>query len=632
MVTQYRPEIDGLRALAVIPVIFFHAGIELFSGGFVGVDIFFVISGYLISTIIMSQLGSNTFNLKEFYIRRARRILPALFFIMVICLPFSFLLLAPSKLLEFGRSLTAVSIFSSNFLFWSESGYFGNDAELKPLLHTWSLAVEEQFYIFFPIFLAVFWRFGLKIIITLIILISIVSLLLAYWATLADYEKIVSGAFFLLPTRVWELFVGSLTAIYMKFYHVEFNRLYNQYLSLAGIFLILLSIFYFNEDTPFPSFYTLVPVIGTALIIVSAKKNTIIFKILSSKLFVSIGLISYSAYLWHQPVLAYAKNIFVDSISITLTLSLCFFSLIAAWFSWRFVERPFRNKNEVSSVKMVKISLFGILFFAILGTYINYKDGYFPIIHQKNILIKEGNIGHDLFHNYLKENYFSCKDKLILNNSEVWNGIKRCRQSGLGVPEVALLGDSHAEHLFIGIADSSKKNITYLVKNGDAFLNTNTHNYLFEYLADNEEIKTVIYSIYWWKKYERLGEDAFKIKINEILSFLKKSNKNIILVSDVPDFINDAEDCLLHRKLDKSKGNCSIGVDKITAQKSYLKVLKELAHKFDVQIIDPSPLFCNLNGCTMHNDGYLYFRDNDHLNIQGSVMVGKYITDNSKLL
>lgn len=632
MVTLYRPEIDGLRALAVIPVIFFHAGIELFSGGFVGVDIFFVISGYLISTIIMSQLSSNTFNLKEFYIRRARRILPALFFIMVICLPFSFLLLAPSKLLEFGRSLTAVSIFSSNFLFWSESGYFGNDAELKPLLHTWSLAVEEQFYIFFPIFLAICWRFGLKIIITLIILISIVSLLLAYWATLADYEKIVSGAFFLLPTRIWELFIGSLTAIYMKFYYVELNRLYNQYLSLAGVLLILLSIFYFNEHTPFPSFYTLVPVIGTALIIVSAKKNTIIFKILSSKLFVSIGLISYSAYLWHQPVLAYAKNIFDDSISITLTLSLCFFSLIAAWFSWRFVERPFRNKNEVSSVKMVKISLFGILFFAILGTYINYKDGYFHIIHQKNILIKEGNISHDLYHNYLKENYFSCEDKIILKNSEIWNGIKRCRQSGLGVPEVALLGDSHAEHLFIGIADSSKKNITYLVKNGDAFLNSDTHNYLFEYLADNEEIKTVIYSIYWWKKYERLGEDAFKIKINEILSFLKNSNKNIILVSDVPDFINDAEDCLLHRKLDKSKGNCSIGVDQITKQKSYLKVLKELAHKFDIQIIDPFPLFCNLNGCTMHNDGYLYFRDNDHLNIQGSVKVGKYITGKSKLL
>ena len=159
---QYRAEIDGLRALAVLPVILFHAGFEFFGGGFVGVDVFFVISGYLITSLIINDINKDTFSIVNFYKRRARRILPALLFVMFVCLPFAWLILIPSELKDFGQSLVAISIFSSNILFWIESGYFDAAAELKPLLHTWSLAVEEQFYILFPVFLTITWHLGIK--------------------------------------------------------------------------------------------------------------------------------------------------------------------------------------------------------------------------------------------------------------------------------------------------------------------------------------------------------------------------------------------------------------------------------------------------------------------------------------
>jgi len=219
---KYRAEIDGLRALAVIPVILFHAGFEWFSGVFVGVDVFFVISGYLITTIIISEMAEGKFSMVNFYERRARRILPALFFVMAACLPFAWLWLTPSDLKDFGQSLIAVSFFSSNMLFWLESGYFDTAAELKPLLHTWSLAVEEQYYILFPIFLMLTWRLGVKWISIILSFVFLLSLGLAVLGTqYATNPQITSGTFFLLPTRGWELLVGVFAAFYLKYKPIQ---------------------------------------------------------------------------------------------------------------------------------------------------------------------------------------------------------------------------------------------------------------------------------------------------------------------------------------------------------------------------------------------------------------------------
>jgi peptidoglycan/LPS O-acetylase OafA/YrhL len=178
---RYRPEIDGLRAVAVVPVILFHAGFETFSGGFVGVDVFFVISGYLITSLIIEDLEKGHFSIARFYERRARRILPALFFVMLCCIPFAWMWMLPHKLKDFGQSIVAVTLFASNVLFWIKDGYFSEAAELKPLLHTWSLAVEEQYYLCFPIFLIAIWRFGRPAVAALLMLIALVSLGLSEW-------------------------------------------------------------------------------------------------------------------------------------------------------------------------------------------------------------------------------------------------------------------------------------------------------------------------------------------------------------------------------------------------------------------------------------------------------------------
>lgn len=342
---RYRAEVDGLRALAVIPVILFHAGFNSFSGGFVGVDVFFVISGYLITSIILTELESNKFSILNFYERRARRILPVLFFVMLVCIPFAWLWLMPLDLKDFFQSIIAVATFSSNILFWLESDYFDTAAELKPLLHTWSLAVEEQYYIFFPLFLMFLWGQGKRVIISALLVIFLLSLSLAQWAAF----NAPTANFYLLPTRGWELLIGVFAAFYLnqqtaKWMLPKLNNL----LSSLGLLLIFISVFIFDSSIPFPSVYALVPTIGTVLIIVFAQEGTWVQRFLSNKLFVGVGLISYSAYLWHQPIFALVKYRSFTEPSHGLMLLLCIAVVLLSYLSWRFVEIPFRNKQAYS--------------------------------------------------------------------------------------------------------------------------------------------------------------------------------------------------------------------------------------------------------------------------------------------
>ena len=294
--THYRPEIDGLRALAVMPVLLFHAGFSLFSGGYVGVDIFFVISGYLITSIIQREITNKSFSIVNFYERRARRILPALLFISLLCIPFAYYWMLPFELKSFFDSLIAINLFSSNILFWQESDYFSAAAELKPLLHTWSLSVEEQFYVVFPLLLLLLSRFKYSILLVVVFTISFLSLLLSEYAS-AHHA---TANFYLLPTRFWELGFGALLAISSQ-YWLNPKPMIAQIGSIVGIIGITFSIFYFDSTTPFPGFWTLIPVLSTVLLIAFSKPDNMIGRLLGWKPLTAIGLISYSTYLWHQP-------------------------------------------------------------------------------------------------------------------------------------------------------------------------------------------------------------------------------------------------------------------------------------------------------------------------------------------
>ncbi|MES2987622.1 MAG: acyltransferase, partial [Pseudomonadota bacterium] len=308
---QYKPEIDGLRAVAVVPVILFHAGFSAFGGGFVGVDIFFAISGYLITSIIFSELDSGRFSLARFYERRARRILPALFLVILCCIPPALLLLRPPQLIEFARSVVSSTFFSSNILFWREGGYFGASNDIKPLLHTWSLAVEEQYYIFFPIAVALAYRTKSYLAAWLVALAAIASFAINLIALQLSSVSL-EATFFLLPTRAWEILFGAVCALLIR-QHGETplrlldHRALREIMPAAGLLMIGVSIFAMDESVPFPSHFALLPVCGACLIMLFCTKGTTVYRLLASKVFVWVGLISYSLYLWHQPIFAFVR-------------------------------------------------------------------------------------------------------------------------------------------------------------------------------------------------------------------------------------------------------------------------------------------------------------------------------------
>jgi peptidoglycan/LPS O-acetylase OafA/YrhL len=383
---NYRPEIDGLRAFAVLPVMFFHAGFKTFSGGYIGVDVFFVISGYLITTIILTELKQGNFSIVNFYERRVRRILPALFLVMFVSLLFGYTWLMPDEFKNFGQSLVATSLFSNNILLSLTSGYWNGANEFKPLLHTWSLSVEEQYYVIVPILLMLFWRFGISSILYLIWAIFITSFCFANWFVNVSPE----WAFFILPTRAWEICVGALTSIYLsRNPSIVSNYKLSSFLSFAGFALIIFSIFIFDNTVLSPSYLLLIPTIGATLIIIFCRPGIFLFKILGNKIIVFVGLLSYSLYLWHQPVVSYFRIYSLQHPS-TLNFLLLFpFIFILAFLTWRFVEMPFRNKSLISRKNVFRFSISLSVLFVAIGLFLNKNYGMPQRLFDSTITIAD---------------------------------------------------------------------------------------------------------------------------------------------------------------------------------------------------------------------------------------------------
>ena len=477
---KYRPEIDGLRAIAVLPVILFHAGFTFIGGGFIGVDVFFVISGYLITSIIIEDLENNKFSLWSFYERRARRILPALFLVIYVCIPFAWIWMSQAQLKDFSQSLIAVSFFVSNFLFWRESGYFDTVVEEKPLLHTWSLAVEEQFYIVFPILLIFLWGFGKRKTFWFIMILSAISLLISQ----LGWRNFEVANFYLAPSRAWELFSGSMSAFILK----KRGNQNNNFFSISGLVAIIFSFLYFNKSTPFPSIYTLIPVLGTVLIIIYGNKDSFIGKILGNKVFVGIGLISYSAYLWHQPLFAFAKIILSQELSIFIMLNLVFASLALAYVSWRYVEKPFRSNSIKFNKKKIIIYSFSAITLTVciglIGTNNNLYQKLKLSSYEKNDALDFEKIlqatSNDLS---LEMSSMDChiwiKNTSSLNEEQFLNCHEKYGKA------LIVLGDSHAMNFFNIVSYTGSYPFILAVADGGCrpyrnFNNENCHYLNFE--------------------------------------------------------------------------------------------------------------------------------------------------------
>ena len=356
---KYRHELDGLRGFAAISVFLFHTGFTWFRGGYVGVDVFFVISGYLITLQILAASEKHAFSLLRFYERRARRILPALYFVLLICIPFAYECVLPSELKEFATGLISIVLFSSNFLFWTKDDYFAERTELNPLIHTWALAILEQFYILFPLLFIFVSKAQKRSLIYVISAIALSSLILAQWSgnfqltppffTSKQYwfSQTKWSSFFLPTGRIWELLIGALAAFYSKDYSPA-NNMSTEIVAGTGLAAVLYAIVSFDSDTPSPSFYTLVPTLGTILIIVFGRENTWIGRLLSMRILRGMGLISYSTYLWYQPLLAFVRITHGNSFDVWAIGKLYGTLLLFSYITWRFVEQPCRNRKRFS--------------------------------------------------------------------------------------------------------------------------------------------------------------------------------------------------------------------------------------------------------------------------------------------
>lgn len=354
---RYRPEIDGLRALAVVAVVLFHAGFGC-PGGYVGVDVFFVISGFLITSLIWKDLESGCFTFAHFWERRARRIVPALVVVTLATMLAGWYWLLPQDFENLGRACASQAVFAANIHYWLDSGYFAGAAEEKPLLHTWSLAVEEQFYLVVPFLFWAMFRFARTRTRTAVISILASGFALSLAASIYGVARSPSATFYLLPTRAWELLLGSLVTVLPAVVFMQRRRGSREILALAGCALILGPVFFYTRETRFPGLAALPPCLGTALLIWANSRSenrapTAIGALLSLRPVVFVGLISYSLYLWHWPFLVFGRYLALSPLSTELRMVLIGFGLVFAILSWKYVETPFRERRVGGSRKSI---------------------------------------------------------------------------------------------------------------------------------------------------------------------------------------------------------------------------------------------------------------------------------------
>ena len=615
MKLTYRPEIDGLRAIAVGAVILYHAQITIlghqpFKGGFIGVDIFFVISGYLITSIILKELvNKGTFSFKYFYERRVRRILPVLIFVILVSLPIAWMYLLPSNLLVFSKSILYSLAFSSNFYFHYSGLEYSVEGLQHPFLHTWSLSVEEQYYILFPIVLLIIFKYFKKYLIHILILGFVISLGLADWSS-RNYP---SASFYFLHTRMWELLAGSILAYFeITLGYRSQNRILNLVLPFIGLILIGHSIIFFNDEMYHPSFYTLSSIIGVCLIIWFSNKKEIITKILSTKLFVGIGLISYSLYLWHYPIFVFATKLNISDGNIFIKLLMGVFVLILSILSYYLIEKPFRG----TKIKFKKIFVFLFLKFLLVLSI----SVYFLNLNFQPFLTKYSDEHKNFELNYDYNSFSDKKNVFIIGNSYADNLLNTFSRDKRLVDNyyfyTALADNLGANYQIECLIDFFRENKLICDKNLFSFLQT-----------QYEKSNYIIFA-------ERFddGKTFLSDDFDKIIEFLKKDKKKfIVFLDDISGA--DMLDIYVHRKgrlpnLDELEELENEFFEKVVNwKKNKLKKVKDKLSKNNIKFLTRSELFCDYSVKKCHlikNDNKLY-RDYGHITNNGANYFSKEI-------
>ena len=655
-IKDYRPEIDGLRALAVLPVIFYHANFSFFNGGYLGVDIFFVISGYLISKIILNDLRLNKFSIRNFYIRRAKRILPALLSVTLVTSILSYFVIPQEEILEFSKSIISVLFFFSNFFFQLNTGYFDIDAEYQPLLHTWSLSIEEQFYIFFPIFLIFFFKKGYKFYLSIVFVLSLLfsqfsgNLKFSYPffdETFVFYSSSFYSSYMFPFGRIWELILGFYAAVLLSERKHDLKRFGNFNSNLVILFsfiLLIFSIFYFDKNTPYPSFYTLLPCLSIFFIIIFIENCSFFKKILSFKLLVKTGLISFSLYLIHFPlfsILKYKNYNLGDNLFFDFSIFIIIF--IFSFLNFKYVETPFRKKFSFKKIlSLIAILYVFLLIFSCLSIYTKGFD------FRKNFLLTP-----ELKQSFERSDFE--KKCLKLQGQE-----NVCKLGKGNKIDFIVLGDSHFRSYYDFFNDYSlKNNLTgyilgysgctpflkiHSLRTDQKKLNCNKINKVVSQYIKEKNIKNIILISRWTyytdggyngkdfsyiglrpqdKKNKEISRNAFKEGLNRTIEYYSNLKVNVLIFNQPPEQ-NLNPRFIYGRTISSGKESnkilkkLSISIEEhLNLQKFVYEQFDKIQFKFNnVYFLDFTSDLCKQK-CSVGKSNRSYYYDINHLSKSG---------------
>jgi peptidoglycan/LPS O-acetylase OafA/YrhL len=656
----YRPDIDGLRAIAVLSVIGFHAFPTAVRGGFAGVDVFFVISGFLISNQILHRLERGDFTLADFYARRVRRIFPALIVLLAACLGFGWFALFANEYTQLGKHIAAGASFLSNFALWQESGYFDTNSRLKPLLHLWSLGVEEQFYLIWPLTLLVAFKLRLKMLgVVLVVLLSSFAFNLYYIGQDA------SGAFYLPLTRFWELMAGGVLACAFaspgeSAERPKHKRIFAELVSIGGLIATITAFWVLRDQKRYPGVWALLPTLGAFLVLSAGPGAWVNRHVLANRALVLIGLISYPLYLWHWSLLSFGDIIQSGSLSTRARLVIILLSFMLATLTYLLVERPIRFGRKAPAVALIAAG-----FLIVVGA-----SGW-ATFKAKGAPSRTANLASNF------ANDLTAPVSTYTSDGSCWNiglvQIKNelCLTVG-NHPEVLLVGDSHA------IALNAAANLRQVPVRT---LLIATHSCLpfFDYVpygpAERKEDKicadlakhtleasrsrpdmpNVVIStrgpLYFsgtgfgleaqdasrnnWKIEPLRGDDGgatnqerFLRGYSQMISRLEEDGKTVTFMIDVPELGIDVRTCIPARSFSfnaPTVSPCTVSRASVDQrQKEYRKIVKSLVEAHPrMKVFDPLPLFCDQMLCHGRDEEHLLYRDGDHITVHGSEMVWK---------
>lgn len=652
---SYRADIDGLRAVAIVPVVLFHAGIRVFGGGYVGVDIFFVISGYLITGVVAREIRGGAFSYTRFYLRRAKRILPALFAVLAATYAAGLLLLAPSELRDLGRLVAATSLSVSNILLWRDTNYFGEAVEFKPLLMTWSLGVEEQFYLLWPVFLSVVGRIRSRMS-TIVLLTLVASLALSVY-TVRHWP---TPTFYLLPTRAWELLLGgwlALRDLEGRAWEQAQDRVRDA-ASVVGALLIVITIATFGVETRFPGESAILPCLGTALLIWAGPRAIVNRSLLSWKPAVQIGLMSYSLYLVHWPLLSFARIMVQGEIEWRLATAAVFASTSLAYVSWQYVETPFRKRSLLPGRLVLLRYSVGIVLMTGLGMLAVVARGLPARLNTAALTA-------DAARRDVNPSRAAC----LLSASSKAPPAPECTEPSGSARRAVVWGDSHADALMPGLrswlhpigigtrqitADACPPLLGVDVLMGSSEVKgcRSFNARALRLILEDRSVDLVILAARWahYVNNDRFGAEfgqkaylidttlaertrsnsmsVFRSSLERTVAAVRRAGKQVVLVGPVPEMGRSVPDCLLrhemtiYRWFGDAHADCGVSASEVRARVAAAsEVIASESATTGVATVWPESAICGPERCLPRIGDAVLYSDDDHLSTRGAIYV-----------